>query len=114
MLIALAALYVSDVATALADVLEEPKSRGPQGGLPRGEYFMHVVLSLLVGAYLLSVGQAAWVDRLLPTAIVVDPPHVPPVLRLMMTGMAVSALGFFAHDLLRYLGFRHTASGAAR
>lgn len=112
-LLALAALYVADVAVAWSDVLEETRSRKAQGGLPRGEYFMHVVLSVLVGAYLFAVIQAVWPDRLLPSAIVVDPPHVPGILRLMMSGMGVAAFGFFAHDLAGLLRFKAPAQSSA-
>ena len=38
------ALYVADIAIAWFDVWIEPDSRRAQGGLPRGEYFMHIVL----------------------------------------------------------------------
>ena len=105
-LVLVAALYGLDVFIAWADVLEETASRKAQGGLPRGEYFMHVVLSLLIGAYLLQVAQTVWPDRLLPTAIVIEPPPVPFLLRAMMTFMGVTALGFFAHDLRAWLLFR--------
>jgi hypothetical protein len=105
-LLLVAALYGLDVFIAWGDVLEETASRKAQGGLPRGEYFMHVVLSLLIGAYLLQVAQTVWPDRLLPTAIVVDPPPVPFLLRAMMTFMGITALGFFAHDLRAWLAFR--------
>src|ERR1051326_5455629 len=50
-----AALFVADVAIAMADILEEPRSRASQGGLPRGEYLMHIVLSLFVGAMLREI-----------------------------------------------------------
>jgi hypothetical protein len=102
-LLFLAALYAADVFIAWADVWEERDSRAPQGGLPRGEYFMHVVLSLLVGLYLMSTFQAVWPDRLLPTALHVAPPDVPAALRAFMTLMGVVALGTFARDLHRWL-----------
>ncbi len=105
-LLFVAALYGLDICIAWGDVLEETASRKAQGGLPRGEYFMHVVLSLLIGAYLLQVAQTVWPDRLLPTAIVLDPPPVPFPLRAMMTFMGVTALGFFVHDLRAWLRFR--------
>lgn len=105
-LVLLILLYGADVVVAWSDVWEEHESRSAHGGLPRGEYFMHVVLSLLIGAYLLAVGQAVWPDRLLPTAVVVDPPAVPALLRLYMTGMGLGAFGFFVHDLARWLRFR--------
>jgi hypothetical protein len=67
------ALFVVDVAVAIADVAVEPKSRRGLGGLPDGEYLMHIVLSVLVGAYLhaLATGTAGWWR--LPTAVTVVP-----------------------------------------
>lgn len=102
----LAVLYAADVFIAFADVWEEQRSRAPQGGLPRGEYFMHVVLSVLVGLYLMSIFHAVWPDRLLPTAVRVEPPTVPGVLRGVMTVMGLGALGAFMRDLRRWLAFR--------
>jgi hypothetical protein len=111
-LIALALLYGLDVFIAWADVWEEKSSRDSQGGLPRGEYFMHVVLSVLVGAYLFAVASTVWPDRLLPSAVVVDPPDVPFLLRALMTFMGVSAFGFFVWDASRWLRFRRARGGA--
>jgi hypothetical protein len=101
----LAFIYAADVFVAWADVWEETNSRRAQGGLPRGEYFMHIVLSLLVGCYLMVVWQTVWADRLLPTTIVVDPPPVPVMLRAYMTVMGISAFGAFFFDLYRWLTF---------
>jgi hypothetical protein len=101
----LALLYLADVFIAWADVLEETASRRPQGGLPRGEYFMHIVLSLLVGCYLMVVWQTVWPDWSLPTAVVVNPPPVPLMLRAYMTVMGISAYGAFFFDLYRWLTF---------
>jgi hypothetical protein len=108
----LALLYAADVIVAWSDVLEETSSRRSQGGLPAGEYFMHVVLSLLIGCYFILVGQAAWPDRLMPTAIVVDPPNVPLALRVYMSFMGVGAFGAFCIDATRWLTFRKRASVA--
>ena len=109
-LLLLALVYLADVFIAWADVLEETASRQLQGGLPRGEYFMHIVLSLLVGCYLLLVWQTVWADRLLPTAIVIEPPPVPVLLRAYMTMMGIGAFGMFFFDLYRWLTFhRRTA-----
>lgn len=105
-LVALLALYVCDVFVAWADVWEETESRKLQGGLPRGEYFMHVVLSVLVGCYLMSTLQAVWGDRNLATEIVYSPPEVPFILRIYMTVMGVVALGNFAFDLYKWLNFQ--------
>ncbi|MEW6131330.1 MAG: hypothetical protein AB1757_30150 [Acidobacteriota bacterium] len=104
-LILLAIIYATDVFIAWADVWEETQSRRAQGGLPRGEYFMHIVLSLLVGCYLMLVWQTVWGDLALPTAIVVDPPPVPVMLRVYMTMMGIGAFGAFFFDLYRWLTF---------
>ncbi len=56
---AFVALFVADVSIALVDVAIEPASRRSQGGLPAGEYFMHIVLSILAGAYLHSIAVAS-------------------------------------------------------
>jgi hypothetical protein len=66
---------------------------------------MHIVLSLLVGCYLMIVWQNVWADRLLPTAVVIDPPAVPMVLRAYMTGMGICAYGAFCFDLYRWMTF---------
>lgn len=102
-LVALAVLYAADVFVAWADVWEERDSRKAQGGLPRGEYFMHIVLSVLVGGYMMAVVAACWPDRALPAAVVVDPPAVPLVLRALMTAMGGTAFVVFARDLWAWI-----------
>jgi hypothetical protein len=106
-LLLLAAIYAADVFIAWSDVWEETVSRRDQGGLPRAEYFMHIVLSLLVGAYILLVGQSVWPDRTLPAAIVISPPAVPGLVRLYMSLMGAMALVAFAHDLFGWLRMHH-------
>ena len=105
----LCALYMADVFIAWADVWEENSSRRAQGGLPRGEYFMHIVLSVLVGLYMMATFQAVYADRALETAIVFSPPDVPPVLRIYMTAMGVIAAGNFVHDLYKWTTFNKPA-----
>jgi hypothetical protein len=70
---AFVALFVADVAVALADVAVEPASRRSQGGLPGGEYFMHIVLSILAGAYLHSVLTTSMPWASLPTGVAFAP-----------------------------------------
>jgi len=112
-LLLLATIYAADVAIAWSDVWEETVSRRNQGGLPRAEYFMHIVLSLLVGGYILLVGQNVWPDRLLPAAIVIAPPAVPTLLRLYMSVMGATAFIAFAHDLFGWLRMHQQLKGAA-
>jgi hypothetical protein len=110
----LALVYAADVFIAWADVLEETASRKAQGGLPRGEYFMHIVLSLLVGCYFMLVWQTVWPDRQLPTAIVFDPPPVPFFVRAYMTLMGVGAIGAFFVDAYRWLTFHRRVEVTVR
>lgn len=105
-MLALVVLYVADIFVAWSDVWEETRSRSVQGGLPRGEYLMHTVLSVLVGGYLMCVAQATWGDWAAPTAVIIDPPQVPWPLRALMTFMGLSALVLFVHDLQRWRRFR--------
>ena len=112
-LLLLVTLYLCDVFIAWSDVLEENKSRAAQGGLPRGEYFMHVVLSLLVGLYMMATFQAVWGDRLLATQIVYSPPEVPFISRIYMVTMGVVALGNFLLDFYKWLNFKSEPSAVA-
>ena len=112
-LLALALLYAVDVLVAWSDVLEETVSRRSQGGLPSGEYFMHIVLSLLVGCYFVLVAQSVWPDRLLETGVVIDPPAVPLVLRTYMTIMGVAAFSAFFYDLRKWIVFGRTPAAVA-
>ena len=113
-LAALAVLYFFDIFIAWSDVLEENRSRAAQGGLPRGEYFMHIVLSLLVGFYMMATFQAVWGDRSLETAVVFSPPQVPVLLRIYMTAMGVIAFGNFLYDLYKWLNFDKSIEAEAR
>lgn len=86
--LALVLLFVVDAAVAALDVLIEPSSRRAQGGLPAGEYFMHVLLSVLVGAMIHASLAAGWTDRTLPTALAYQS-DVPGVLRVILGAFAV-------------------------
>lgn len=88
---ALVALYAADVAIALADVAVEPASRAGQGGLPRGEYVMHIVLSIAVGIYLHAVARATWGWWGRPTAVAFVPVALPGALRALLWVMAAGS-----------------------
>jgi hypothetical protein len=80
---AFVALFVADAAIAIADVLVEPQTRRSVGGLLRGEYLAHVVLSVLVGAllYSLAVHTHGWAGE--PTGVTWAP-SMPAGLRLAL------------------------------
>lgn len=89
--LALFALFAVDALIAAADVLVEPASRASQGGLPRGEYLMHVVLSVLVGAMLHAALGEAWTDRSAPTSLALEA-HAPLLLRAALALMGAGSL----------------------
>ncbi len=102
---AFVALFVADVGIALADVAVEPASRRSQGGLPGGEYFMHIVLSVLVGAYLhaVAVGSAPWAS--LPAGVAYAP-SAPLALRLALAGLGAGCLTVAAVEARTLRGLR--------
>lgn len=89
---AFAALFAADIAVAWTDVAIEPASRRSQGGLPRGEYFMHIVLSVLVGAYLHAIAGDSLGWRSLPSAVVIAPVDIPAWLRALLLAMSAGSL----------------------
>jgi hypothetical protein len=55
-------LVAFDLLNGLLDAYLEPQSRKPMGGLPRGEYLLHMVLMGVAGAVLLAAaGQCSGV-----------------------------------------------------
>ena len=94
---AFAALFVADVGIALADVAVEPASRRSQGGLPDGEYFMHIVLSVLAGAYLHAVAVASLPWASLPSSVSYAP-AAPPAIRAALGALAVGCLAVAAFE----------------
>jgi hypothetical protein len=89
----LCALLVFDLALSIWDFAIERSSRARLGGLPTGEYELHVLLGMLFGAFvaLLLSAAASWAG--LPTAVVHEPVPVPEPLRWVLW---VMALGVFA------------------
>lgn len=96
---ALVVLFAVDASVAALDVLAEPRSRASQGGLPPGEYFMHIVLSVLAGALIHAALGAAWAARGEATAIALVP-QAPLAVRLVLGVMAVGSLGSAVLDVL--------------
>jgi phosphatidylglycerophosphate synthase len=85
-------LFIFDLAISIADFYLEGDSRRKLGGLPPGEYVLHILLAILFGALVAGVlyegGQWLWA----PTAIRYQPAAVPVVLRLTLAVMAVLVL----------------------
>lgn len=90
--LAMLALFLVDAGVALFDVLIEPASRAPQGGLQRGEYLMHLVLSVLVGGLLRSVYVEVGAQVSGPTQLMLAS-SLPRWLESVMHLLAVGSLG---------------------
>jgi hypothetical protein len=97
---ALVGLLAVDLAISIADFALERRSRALLGGLPTGEYLLHVSIAILYGAFVAAVAfeAGAWAD--LPTRVAWEPAPVPDVLRWTLTAMAPLVLATGALDAL--------------
>ncbi|MGC3970492.1 MAG: hypothetical protein QM775_25090 [Pirellulales bacterium] len=97
-LLALFAVLAFDVAISIADFWLEPASRAGRGGLPRGEYVLHVVIAMLFGALVAAIAYEAGPALAAPSAL-----HwhdgVPAWLRLGLAAMAVGVFASWLSDL---------------
>ncbi len=92
------ALYATDAAIAVADILCEPAARREVGGLPRGEYLAHIVLSVLVGALLWSLALGTWRWPAAPTAVTWAP-AMPGALRVVLAVLGAGSLATTLRDV---------------
>ena len=96
-------LIVIDTVIAFWDTWIEDGARKALGKLPKGEYFMHILLSLLVGSYLTLLIQVLIVDVNKNSAFLYLPPSVPKYLIYYMTLMGVLAVLMFILDSIKLL-----------
>lgn len=67
---AIAALFAFDLVVDVVDVVIEPKSRAPLGGLPPLEYLIHMIAIALSGGAWATFAIAGWASRGQPAALV--------------------------------------------
>lgn len=82
-------IFVFDVGISLGDFIIERASREFFGGLPTGEYVLHIILAMLFGGLVTSVCFAAGHWTSLPTGLFYQPAQVPAAFRALMVLMAV-------------------------
>lgn len=85
-------LFALDVGISLWDFAIERGSRAFFGGLPSGEYVLHMVIAMLFGALVTSVCLSVGAWARLPSAIVYAPADVPGWLRAVMAVMSLVVL----------------------
>ena len=87
--IALMTLLAFDVGISILDFSLERQSRQLLGGLPSGEYVLHMLMAMLFGAFVacLTPSLHGWIH--LPTAIQHNATLAPDWMRIIMTLMAL-------------------------
>lgn len=108
---ALLALYGADVAISIVDFAIERRSRERLGGLPSGEYVLHIFIAMVFGALVASTLFEGWAWAAEPSAILYRPAEIPGALRGIL---AVMAVGVFASGLQDLLAARRLAVAGAR
>ena len=85
-------LFVIDVGISVWDFSLEQNSRRFLGGLPAGEYVLHMLMAMVFGALMVTVPcfAAHWFTA--PTRLVYAPTAVPDAIRLIMFVMAILVL----------------------
>jgi len=106
----LIALCIFDVGISIGDFMLERSSREFFGGLPTGEYILHIILAMLFGALVTSIFFSAGHWGAMPTRFAYEPAAVPGVLRGLMVFMAV--LVFISGALDAIAAFRLTKEAA--
>jgi hypothetical protein len=74
---AVAGLFAADFIDEIIDIVIEPKSREPLGGLPGREYLVHMVSTTLNGGAWVAFLVAGWAGRGAATALVARHPALP-------------------------------------
>ena len=103
---ALMALFVFDVGISIWDFSLEQASRRFLGGLPSGEYVLHMLMAIIFGALVASILclKHNWFNA--PTRLVWTPTAAPAILRLTLSIMALGVLGSGIQDALAALRLR--------
>jgi hypothetical protein len=104
----LGGLVVLDVGIAAWDVAVESDARRTDGGLPPGEYALHLFITLLVGALFLELARESW-PRLDAPGAIAWRSDVSSLVRLALAVLAVGCLAVATLELAALLGWLKTA-----
>lgn len=98
----MAAVFAADFVDDVCDVLLEPNSRAPLGGLPRVEYLIHMTSMAFTGGIAVVFLYAAWPLHAAPTALIAHgSDFMPAWLRVdgLLSVGGAAALGLFEISL---------------
>jgi hypothetical protein len=104
----LLAVLAFDLAISIADFWLEPSSRASVGGLPRGEYVLHILLAMLFGGLVVIVLQDAGGALSATTSLSWIDVGPPVLLRVVLGIMAPLVLMTGLFDLFAVLRMRPT------
>lgn len=96
----LALLLVFDVGISVADFWLERTSRAELGGLPSGEYVLHMIMAMLFGAFVMAVAPTLIEWTRGASRIVVDAALAPVWVRCVLATFAVGVFVSGFMDLL--------------
>ncbi len=96
---AIAALFGLDFLDEIVDILIEPRSREPLGGLPGPEYLVHMISTTLNGGAWVMFLAVGWAGRLSGTALVARHTALPAWLALDGNLIAATAVLIGAGEL---------------
>jgi hypothetical protein len=96
---ALVALLVIDAVISMVDFALEGHSRRKLGGLPAGEYVLHMIIAMTFGAMVASVFWETGNHAAMPTTYQFPSAHTPLLLRVIMALMAPMVLASGLMDL---------------
>ncbi len=98
---AMLGLIVADLANGFADVLLEKRSRAPMGGLPSGEYLLHILGTFVTGLAVATFWWHASGARFEPAALTGLQVARAWFTIVVGTGMVALEGGLFARAILR-------------
>jgi hypothetical protein len=101
--IALALLLVFDVGISIADFALERKSRAELGGLPSGEYVLHMIIAMLFGAFVAALAPLLVDEMIKTTALVPVNDLTAGWIRCVLAIFAIGVLSSGGMDLLAAL-----------
>jgi hypothetical protein len=104
-LLLFAMLLLAEIVITISDFIVEDRVRKPLGGLFAGERATHAIMGIVYGAMLANLVPVLldWWRR--PTAVAVDPPAAPLLLRLGLTALAAGIFVSGLRDTYAVLGF---------